>query len=157
VSLEDGLSLGYAYVKEANYKEALTCFRPVMAAYEDDPSSEVPAKLLSYFGLALALGENRINEAVTYCTTAVKKEFYHPELYVNLARVYLKANRRYKAVNVLFKGLKVDGEDPGILSELHKLGIRSKPVFSFLHRGHMVNKHLGLLMSRWRPPKKDVK
>ena len=158
MALDDTLLLGCAYVKEANYHEALVCFRRLMAVYEEERSSNVnvPPKLLSYFGLALALGENRINEAVIYCTKAIKKEFYHPEFYVNLARVYLKANRRSSAVNVLYKGLRIDSNDPGILSELEKLGIRRKPVLGFLHRGHVINKYLGLIMARFRAGEKET-
>ncbi len=147
---KDTFLLAYAYLREGNYPEALIYFRRMLAEYEEDRSSEVPAKLLSFYGLALALGEGRINEAVAYCTQAIKKEFFQPEFYVNLARVYLKGNRRSMAVNVLYKGLRIDGRHPGILRELRKLGIRRKPVLGFLQRGHLVNKYLGLLLSRFR-------
>jgi tetratricopeptide (TPR) repeat protein len=146
--MNDTFLLGCAYLKEANYREALVYFRRLLVAYEEDPTAAVPAELLSYCGLALALGENRINEAVTYCTSAIKKEFYHPEFYVNLARVYLKANRRSSAVNVLNKGLKIDGQNPGILAELRKLGVRRKPVVGFLPRGNPINKVLGRVKAR---------
>jgi len=145
---DDTFLLGCAYLKEANYREALVYFRRLLAAYEADPSAAVPAELLSYCGLALALGENRISQAVTYCTTAIKKEFYHPEFYVNLARVYLKANRRSSAVDVLNKGLKIDSQNPGILAEFRKLGVRREPVVGFLKRGHPINKVLGRVKSR---------
>lgn len=155
--LNDTFLLGCAYLKEANYREALVYFRRMLAAYEDDSSLDVPPELLSYFGLALALGERRTKEAVTYCTTAIKKEFYRSEFYINLARVYLTANRRSSAVDVLYKGLKVDNQDPGILEELRKLGIRRKPILGFLTRGHVLNKYLGIMTSRIRPKDKDLR
>jgi len=155
--LNDTFLLGCAYLKEANYPEALSYFRRMLSAYEEDPSSVVPPELLSYFGLALALGENRIKEAVTYCTTAIKKEFYRSEFYINLAHVYLTANRRSSAVDVLYKGLKIDNQDPGILAELRKLGVRRKPVLGFLTRGHLLNKYLGLITSRLRPKDKEIR
>lgn len=148
MTLDDTFLLGYAYLKEENYPEALVCFRKLIAKYEEDRSADVPARLLSYYGLALALGEHRVKEGVSYCTTAIKKEFYHTEFYVNLARVYSIANRRYQAVSVLYKGLKIDTDDPVILEELQKLGIRRKPVLGFLGRGNVVNKYLGLILSR---------
>jgi len=155
--LNDTFLLGCAYLKEGNYKEALVYFRRLLAAYEEDPSAEVPAELLSNLGLALALGENRISESVTYCTTAIKKEFYQPEFYLNLARVYLKANRRSSAVDVLYKGLKIDGQHPGILAELRRLGVRRKPLFGFLTRSNAINKYLGWITSslRGKGKKKD--
>jgi len=155
VLLNDTFLLGCTYLKETNYREALVYFRRLLAAYEEDSSAVVPAELLSYFGLALALGENRISEAVTYCTTAIKKEFYHPEFYVNLARVYLKANRRSSAVAVLYKGLRIDGENPGILAELKKIGVRRKPVLGFLRRGNPINKFLGATTARLRVREKE--
>lgn len=155
--LNDTFLLGCAYLKEANYPEALLYFRRLLAAYEEDSSSVVPPELLSYFGLALALGENRIKEAVTYCTAAIKKEFYRSEFYINLSRVYLSANRRSSAVDVLYKGLKIDNQDPGILAELRRLGIRRKPVLAFLTRGHVLNKYLGMITSRLRPKSKAIR
>lgn len=144
----DTFLLACAYLKESNYREALVYFRRLLAAYEEDPSAAVPAELLSYCGLALALGENRISEAVTYCTSAIKKEFYHSEFYVNLARVYLKANRRFSAVDVLNKGLKIDSQNPRILLELQRMGMRRKPLLGFLTRGNVINKFLGRITAR---------
>jgi tetratricopeptide (TPR) repeat protein len=154
--LNDTFLLGCAYLKEANYTEALVYFRRLLAAYEEDASSVVPPELLSYFGLALAFGEGRFSEAVTYCKTAIKKEFYRPEFYVNLARVYLKSDRRSRAVDVLNKGLQVDGGDPEILAELRKLGMRRRPVLGFLTRGNVINKYLGIITSRFHPKDKNV-
>jgi tetratricopeptide (TPR) repeat protein len=145
--LNDTFLLGCAYLKEANYREALVYFRRLLAAYEEDSSAVVPAEILSYLGLAMALGENRISEAVTYCTTAIKKEFYQPEFYLNLSRVHSKANRRSSAVDVLWKGLKIDGQHPGILAELRRLGVRRRPFLNFLARGNAINKYLGRIVA----------
>ncbi|HEY4485896.1 MAG TPA: tetratricopeptide repeat protein [Nitrospiria bacterium] len=148
MSFDDTFLLGYAYAREGNFRESLIYFRRIMAHYAEGRGEDVPAKVLSYYGLVLGLGENRLQEAVTYCTMAIKKEFYHPEYYVNLSRIFQKANRRASAVDVLYKGLKVDGQDKAIHSELLKLGVRQKPVIRFLDREHVVNKYLGLLRSR---------
>ncbi|MBI3610403.1 MAG: tetratricopeptide repeat protein [Nitrospirae bacterium] len=157
MTLDDTFLLGCVYIKEANYREALVCFRRLMAAYEEDKTAAVPADLLSYFGLALALGENRIQEAIAHCTRAIKKEFYHPGFYVNLARVYLKANRRSDAIKVLYKGLKIDSQDPVILSEIRKLGVRRKQIVGFLERGHPINKVIGVVTARLRAREKKPK
>ena len=148
MSFDDTFLLAYAYAREGNFRESLIYFRRIMARFAEGRGEDVPAKVLSYYGLVLGLGENRLQEAVTYCTMAIKKEFYHPEFYVNLARVYQKANRRASAVDVLYKGLKVDNQDKTIHAELFKLGVRQKPVIGFLKRDHLVNKYLGILRSR---------
>lgn len=155
--LNDTFLLGCAYLKEGNYREALVYFRRVLLAYEEDSSAVVPAELLSYFGLALGLGESRYSEAITYCKTAIKKEFYHSEFYLNLARVYMKSNRRSSAVDVLNKGLQVDSADPGILAELRKLGMRRKPLVGFLNRENVINKYLGRITARFQPKDKNLR
>ncbi len=158
ISVEDTLLMGCAYAKESNFPEALICLRQVMAVYERDSYKEVPARLLSYYGLSLAHHEGRTNEAIVYCTRAIKKDLHHTDFYVNLARVYLKSGRRSEAVRVLDKGLRIDVQDPGILIELRRLGYRRKPVFRFLNRRNPVNKYLGKFMDhfgvrgRQKPP-----
>lgn len=147
MAMDDTLQLACAYTREGRYPEALGYFRGLVAYYEDEPGADVPAKLLSYYGLALALGENRVREGVTYCTRAIKKEFYHSDYYVNLARVHLKAGERSRAVTVLEKGLALDPNDSDIHGELRKLGVRRPPVLAFLDRGNRVNKYLGLFLA----------
>ena len=145
---DDTFLTGYADLQKGYYVDALVHFRYLMATYEEDLEREVPARLLSYYGLALALGEGRFHEAVTYCTSAVKKEWDRSEFYVNLARVFCRSDRRSNAVDVLTKGLKMIPRDPEILSELGKLGMRRKPVFRFLERGNILNRYVGLMISR---------
>ncbi|HEY5649176.1 MAG TPA: tetratricopeptide repeat protein [Nitrospiria bacterium] len=149
MSIQDTLLLGCAYARESSYREALGCLRRVLASYERDFVGEIPAKLLSYFGLSLAMEEERINEAVVYCTRAIKKDPYQSDFYVNLARVHLHVGRRSEAVRVLEKGLRIDNRDPGILLELQELGVRRKPVLGFLGRGNPVNKVLGKFVKRF--------
>lgn len=149
MSINDELLLGCAYAREANYSKALVFLRRVLVSYENDFSGDVPAKLLSYYGLVLAKEGQGINEAVVFCTRAIKKDPYQSDFYVNLARVYLLAGRRPTAVRVLEKGLRIDRQEPGILNELQDIGVRQKPVLGFLGRGNFLNKYLGKFINRF--------
>jgi tetratricopeptide (TPR) repeat protein len=148
IPTNDALLLGCAYLKEGNYAEALHYLQLQKSMYEVDPDKEIPAEFLSSYGIALAYGENRFSEAVNYCSQAIKKQFYNPEYYLNLARVYQRANRRASAMSVLYKGLKVDTSHPGLLKAVRQLGIRRPPVLPFLPRGNVLNKYLGILVAR---------
>jgi tetratricopeptide (TPR) repeat protein len=148
IRTDDALLLGCAYLKEGNYGEALHYLQLQKSMYEADPEKEIPPEFLSNYGIALAYAENRFSEAVNYCSQAIKKQFYNPEFYLNLARVYQRANRRASAVSVLHKGLKIDVSHPGLLKAVRQLGVRRPPVLSFLPRGSMVNKYLGILVAR---------
>ena len=150
---EDAYQLGCAYIKEGNYREALVYFRRQMAVYENDPSVEIPSDFLSNYGMAIAMAENRIAEAINYCRKAVRQEKRNPEFYLNLGKVYLKADQKLNAVHVLNKGLKIAKHHEGIMNELKQVGVRQPPVLPFLPRGHFLNKYLGLLMARLRKRK----
>lgn len=145
---DDALLLGCAYLKEGNYTEALHYLHLQKSMYETDPDREIPAEFLSSYGIALAYAESRFSEAVNYCSRAIRKQFYNPEFYLNLARVYQRANRRASAVSVLYKGLKVDTSHPGLLKAVRQLGIRRPPVLPFLPRRNVLNKYLGILAAR---------
>src|SRR2546426_11029350 len=49
---------------------------------------------ISYLGLALALADQDWTEAEDLCFTAVRMKRNQPELYLNLAEVYLRAGKR---------------------------------------------------------------
>jgi Flp pilus assembly protein TadD len=101
---------------------------------------------LSYTGLLAALAEKRFADAETLCREAVGMKHNHAQLYLNLADVYVQAGRNADAIATLEKGLVSAGRDFRIRRALEKLGVRRDPVFSFLHRGHTLNRTFG----RWR-------
>ena len=123
--------------------EALEHFR---AAHELDRAS---ARYASYYGLGLALVERRFNRAVELCRTAVKEEFFSPDLYHNLARVHLAFGFKAEGIRYLRRGLMIDPAHSGILEEVSGLGVRRHPVLRFLPRGHFLNRWLGRLRKRF--------
>lgn len=93
----------------------------------------------SYLGLTTAMVEKQYKTAVKLCESAVEADFFHPELFCNLGRVYLMAGKRSKAFHTFKKGLIVDGENRYLKQELAKMGIRKPPVFPFLKRNNPLN------------------
>ncbi len=97
----------------------------------------------SYLGVCLATCERRFEEALALCTSASKQEFFNPEVYLNLARVYLHFGFKAEGRRYLLRGQMIDPANPVIQQELDRLGRRVEPVLRFLPRRHFVNRWLG--------------
>src|SRR5687767_11185307 len=86
-------------VLENDYLRALTLFMEIYGSEESPPiQSPKDAMGLSYFGLVLALVQKKYKPAIELCKRAIDLEFYNGDHYANLARVYVAANNRKKAV-----------------------------------------------------------
>src|SRR2546422_8965527 len=66
---------------------------------------------ISYLGLALALADQDWTEAEDLFFTAVRMKRNQPELYLNLAEVYLRAGKKEDAVWILNNGLQLTKRD----------------------------------------------
>ena len=103
---------------------------------------------LSYLGLAFALADQDWTEAEDLCFTAVRMKRNQPELYLNLAEVYLRAGKKEDAVWILNNGLQLTKRDPRLVRALAKLGVRRPPLLTFLGRKNFFNRQLGKLRRR---------
>jgi tetratricopeptide (TPR) repeat protein len=146
--MEDVVQLGILYVKEGNYQEGFRLLKDAMEKFNGKNPEEIPPRLQSYYGLCLGVLYRDTKEGLEHCRAAMKREFFQPDLYLNLGKLYLLAGQKASAVQILYKGLKLDDGHKGILSELKKLGIREIPVIRFLPRGHFLNRILGQLRYR---------
>jgi tetratricopeptide (TPR) repeat protein len=146
--MEDKIQLGILYVKEGNYREGFPLLKSAMEKFSGKKPKEIPPALLSYYGLCTALLHNNVKGGLEHCQAALKQEFFQPDLYLNLGKVYLKANRKAGAVDAFYNGLKLDDDHKGILGELKRLGIRKSPFIRFLPRGHFLNRVLGQIRYR---------
>ena len=105
--------------------------------------AETLAAALSYYGLCLAMHKGRTKEGAEYCELALEKEFFRADFYWNLAQVWIRAGRRRKAVEAIERGLAVDPQNRSLLEVRDRIGVRRRPIFSFLGRGHPLNVSLG--------------
>jgi len=122
---------------EGDVPAALSLLEPAYARDGND------ARVRSWYGLCLGLSERRFEEAVALCQSAAKQEFFNPDLYLNLARLYLAFGFKSEGVRYLRRGLMIDPSHREILDMLRDLGDRAAPVLGFLPRRHPVNRWLG--------------
>jgi tetratricopeptide (TPR) repeat protein len=134
-----------ALTKAEEYLRALTMFLDVYGG-EEPPSPMLSSKTatgLSYFGLCLAIIQKKFKPAIDLCKRAIELQFYNVDHYANLARVYVAAGNRKKAIETVEQGLKPHPEDEVLLEVRRQLGVRAKPPVPFLDRAHPINVTLG--------------
>lgn len=122
--------------------EFLLGFTLLSEAYRGPVENKTPDGL-SFYGLCLALVEKKYKPAIELCRRAVELQFYHAEHYVNLAKVYLAAGNRKKAVSTLEDGLRVLPDDESIIAFRRQVGVRARPAIPFLSRGNPLNIAIG--------------
>ena len=133
---------GCRLLEEGNPEEALGCLEE---AHRRHPEN---ARMRSHYGLCLGMVEHRFEKAVELCRSAVKQEFFNPDLYLNLARVHLNFGFKSEAIRYLRRGQMIDPANQRIAELLHQLGERRSQVLGFLPRHHPLNRLLG--RARWR-------
>ena len=130
--------------RREDYLRGLTLFLEIYGS-EDAPPIDNPngAAGLSYFGLCVALVQKKFKPAIDLCTRAIGLQFYNGDHFENLARVYVAAEKRRKAIETVEQGLKIAPEHAGLLSYRNDLGIRARPAVPFLDRSNPINVSLG--------------
>lgn len=108
---------------------------------EDNPS------LHSYLGLCIAKERGQVKKGCELCQASLALEPENPAHYLNLARVYQVGGDKPLALETLRKGMAVGGNEE-IAALLAILGTRKPPPLRFLHRDHILNKWLGIALSR---------
>lgn len=130
--------------RDEDYLRALTLFLDLYGSDEAPTLQNAKAAAgLSYFGLCLALVQRKFKPAIDLCRRAVDLEFYNGDHYANLARVYVAAGNRKKAIETIDSGLKLVPEHEGLLEVRASMGIRARPAVPFLDRSHPINVTLG--------------
>ena len=133
---------GLSLLRNDDLKGAMVAFENALRL---DPEE---AMYMSYLGLTRVLLRKGVKEAVALCEKAADKNFWQPEIYHNLGRVYLMRGERKKALDALMQGLKIDKNDEEIPQELNRMRTRSAPPIPFLHRDNPLNFYLGKLLGK---------
>jgi len=139
---------GLQALEERRYLESLAFFESALNLEEKSGNPAPRMKYLSYYGLSLSLAAGRTQEAVEMCERALSVEFYNPDLYLNVARVYMAAGERRRAHKALCQGLRIEKGHTGLISEIRRMGLRRRPLFGFLPRNHPINVLTGRLVAR---------
>lgn len=131
-----------ASLEAGDVENALSSLR---SAHERAPDH---AQIRSFLGLAIARSDGDFSQARALCEEAAKQEFFNPELYLNLAKVYLRFGRRSEALRYLRRGQMIDPGHQPIREAIASLGRRRLPIVPFLPRRHPLNRALGNARSR---------
>ncbi len=134
---------GIELCRQGSWRQGLDLLRRVAEA--DDRNADLPGLFYSFLGFGIARFDRRVREGIALCEHAVKREFYQPENYVNLARTYLLTGDRRRATDAVRDGLRIDPEHRELTDLICELGVRRRPVLPFLGRGNPLNHVLGRL------------
>ncbi len=129
--------------RNEEYLRALNLFQEIYQGAEAPIRSPKDAAGLSYFGLCLALVRRDFKNAIDICKRAIDLEFYNGDHYANLARVYIAAGNRKKAVETSDAGLKLIPEHDYLEEVRKELGVRARPLVPVLNRTNPINVSLG--------------
>lgn len=129
--------LGAEKVAANDHDEALPALRKASELAPDH------AQVRSLLGVALARVERDFEQSRALCESAAKQEFFNPDLYFNLSRVYLEFGRRAEALRYLRRGQMIDPGHASICRSIGELGKRKSPIVPFLPRRHLLNRALG--------------
>jgi hypothetical protein len=114
-------------------------------AYESSSDGKMKPIFQSYFGFTLAKVEGKEITGQKLMKKALQKDFYTPELFINLAKFYLFTLRdRKRGVRTLHQALKYSPGNRKILELLQTIGTRKNTFFSFLPRKNFLNRWWGL-------------
>src|SRR5579864_5030823 len=130
---------GLTFLRGGDANKALPHLK---CALEEEPSNPF---YISYMGVAIAATEQKWAEAEELCRSAIRMSRRHAQLYLNLAEVYVAADRKQDAADTLIRGLRYSPHDQRLKIGLDRLAIRRPPVLRFLPRAHAVNRSLGKL------------
>jgi predicted Zn-dependent protease len=129
--------LGLAFLRGGDAHRALPHLR---TALDQEPANPF---YISYVGVALAAAEQKWAEAEKLCHSAMRMNRRQAQLYLNLAEVYVAADRKQDAADILARGLHYAPHDLRLKMALDRLAIRRRPILRFLPRTHLVNRNLG--------------
>jgi tetratricopeptide (TPR) repeat protein len=139
-----------AAMERRSLKEAIALFQQAIDLERQEGVKNPKMKYVSYLGYALTLLHGKSEEGLKLCEQAVKRDFFDPDLYCNLAIVYLRHRQKRQAFAAFRKGLSLKPGHRRILDELERYDQRDYPVFRFLPRAHPVNVLAGRVRYRLR-------
>jgi tetratricopeptide (TPR) repeat protein len=99
--------------------------------------------LMSHYALSKAGCGVDYKNALALCIRSLKSDITNPEIYFNLAKIYILSEKKAFAIKAMKKGLKYDPAHDGLKSLSDELGVRRKPAVGFLSRGSAINKSIG--------------
>jgi len=150
LSARELLRRGLAFLSANRIPEATSTMFAVCERFSaaDEP---VPPTVLAVYALCLARDGKR-KEAIETCRIAVKRDPQNPTCRMYLAKIYLLANSRRKAIEEMERGLSFSPGHPELTKLQEEVGKRKPPVLKFLSRDNPLNVKLGKARAGKRRP-----
>lgn len=139
--MQEAAQRGIDLCRAGNWKAGMEILGKIAEA--DRQGTDLSGLFYSYLGYGIARYERRGKEGLALCQHAIKVQFYEPENYVLLARVYLLRRRRGRAIDSLQRALKLNPRHPEAIKLAQEIGFRRRPILPFLSRGNAINRALG--------------
>lgn len=112
-------------------------------AYELKQTPEIR----SYYGMLAATERGLVKTGIELCNVSIDEEPANPLHYLNLSKLLYAVERKSEAVDIMLKASTL-GPSQEIDQWIELVGMRKRPVFSFLARSNAINKYTGLFLKR---------
>lgn len=150
---EEHFRQGKAALASGHAVRAAAHFHDAISEEERQASVRRQMKYLSYYGLSLALAYKPKREYVELCERAASQDSFDAELQANLAKVYLLARKKSKALSALVLGIRLDPTNRRLRKMLSSVDRRRAPLVPGLGRDHFLNRTAGRWRHRLFPPR----
>ena len=147
LSAENQFRQGLAAVVDGDPKTAAEHFRNAIQIERQRHVRRPQMRYLSYYGLTLAQANGPTQESILACETAARRDFFNPDLLLNLGKVYALAGLTTRALSTFERGLGLAPSSAPLRAELAKLDRRQTVPIRWLSRSHAANRTLGRMRS----------
>jgi len=147
LSAENAFRKGLAAMVDGDPAAASDHFQAAILVELQHGVGRPQMRYLSYYGLSRAQARGATPDTIQACETATRRDFFNPDLLLNLGRVLVLAGKTSKALATFQRGLDLAPKHKGLLAEYAKLDRREAPPLTIVSREHPLNKMLGKL--RW--------
>jgi len=137
-----------AALKAEDYKAAERAFK--IALDSIDEHNEQYNTVLSYYGLSQTMNSDK--NGLLLCRDAASNEVFDGEVFLNLACAEWQSNNRKRAIDAIRHGVKIDADHKQLNKACARLDCRKKCCFSFLPRGHKLNRIVGRMLRKESEP-----
>ena len=105
--------------------------------------------VLAYYGLAVGHSQD-VREGLRLCLEALAQDRRNPNIYLCAARVYILADSKKNALEVIAQGLRISRGNRGLAALRRSLGVRQRVPIPFLPRRNAINIRLGRALRKMK-------
>jgi tetratricopeptide (TPR) repeat protein len=158
-SAENTFRKGLEALADGNPAAAAELFQSAILIEVQHGVRRPQMRYLSFYGLSRAQAQGATPQTIQACETAARRDFFNPDLLLNLGRVFLLAGKTTRAMAAFQRGLELAPRHKALLAEHGKIDRREPPPLAIVAREHPLNKMLGKLrwsLRAWTPKWMDA-